>query len=391
VKRSVCLAPLCLAVLGSGAFAADWSIRGSVNETVDASNNYFLSNTPSGSTVRSLSALNLDFLARMPTTSYALKTNYSYYKYFGPGAADTSLTSGTPAGATFSLNHKEKLTTYNFSASWQRADVATTLLEQTGRVTAGGSSNTYNLTGGVARELSRTDSVTWSANASTASFTAPNQTPYVDLSSSGSWNHRFSETTAQTTTVNFDWYSEDNPEKTQRLFWKIMTGMQSRLSGRLTFHADIGVDFVNAYQQGVAQSFIPPNTTQQQPGASNGLLVDVGVTYQLLKTTQVSLTAAHSVTPTILGDLQESSSIGLSLNHNINYFSNLSLSTQFAIYNSAGTKSDNFTAQVGYGYRLTRKLRSNLSYTYRQRNDDTGVAKSSTILFSLTRDLTILP
>ena len=89
---------LCLGVYASSAFAADVSIKGNVSETVDASNNYFLSNTPSGYTIRSLSAINLDFMARTPTTRYLLDTNYSYYKYFGPGAADAGgLTWGTPA------------------------------------------------------------------------------------------------------------------------------------------------------------------------------------------------------------------------------------------------------------------------------------------------------
>ena len=90
MKTSVFMTSLCLGVLASGAFAADVSIKGNVSETVDASNNYFLTNSPSGSTVRSLTAGTLDILARTPTTQYLLDANYSYYKYFGPGAADAA-------------------------------------------------------------------------------------------------------------------------------------------------------------------------------------------------------------------------------------------------------------------------------------------------------------
>src|SRR5664279_3680776 len=120
---------LCLGVYASSGFAADVSIKGNVSETVEASNNYFLSNTPSGYTIRSLSAIHLDFMARTPTTRYLLDTNYSYYKYFGPGAADAGgLTWGTPASATFSIDHTIELAKYNIAASWTRVDTATTNL-----------------------------------------------------------------------------------------------------------------------------------------------------------------------------------------------------------------------------------------------------------------------
>ena len=107
MKSSVLVVSLWLGVFASGAFAADVSINGNVNETVEASDNYFLVNAPSGYTLKSLSAVKLDVLAATPTTRYLLDTNYSYYKYSGPGAADTTLTWGTPASATFSINHTD--------------------------------------------------------------------------------------------------------------------------------------------------------------------------------------------------------------------------------------------------------------------------------------------
>jgi opacity protein-like surface antigen len=139
-------------------------------------------------------------------------------------------------------------------------------------------------------------------------------------------------------------------------------------------------------------------------------LGNIGLTYQLLKTTQVSLTAAQSTTPTILGSLQQSQTIGFNLVHNINSVSNLALSTQFSVNTqsgnasnllagsassaSGGSTSDLFTASASYGYRFTRELRTNLSYTYTQVSGITGTSglvKSNTVLVSLTRDFTVLP
>jgi hypothetical protein len=404
VKSLVVATSLCLTIIASSAFAADVSIKGNVSETGKASNNEFLKNTPSGSTLKSTTAGTLDFLARTPTTSYLLDTHYSYFKYFGPGAADTSLTWGTPASARFTMNHITMLSKFNAGASWSRADAATTQLRQSGIATARGSTDTYNIFGGVTHDLSRIDTISWSAHGSTVSFSDPTQTPYVDFTSTVAWNHKLTKRTALTSSVNFNWFSEDNPAKSQRLFWKLMSGLQSKLSPRLTFKGDIGVGFVNSYQKGNAQSGAQSGLLgvvpfQPQVGTGNAFVGDIGFTYKPLKTTTFSLTAARSIIPTLYGQLQQSSTIGLTVNHNINKVSNLSFFTQFAQTKSSnqigqsgssGTTSEFFTAQVRYRYRLTRKWRTNLSYTYSQRNDDTGNASSNTILFTLSRDFNVL-
>jgi hypothetical protein len=351
-----------------------------------------------GYTIRSLSAINLDFMARTPTTRYLLDTNYSYYKYIGPGAADQPLTSGTPANATFSIDHTTELAKYNIAASWARADATQTQLTQSGTATAHGSINTYDVKGGVTRDLGRNDSISWTADANTVSFTDPTQTPYLDVNSTIGWNHSLSQTTTLTNSVNFDWYSQDNSAKSQRLMWRFTTGLQSQLSQFLTFHGNIGLVFANAYQNGNAQSPIPPIPPagapfQLQIGAGHGWFGDVGLTYRLLKNTSVSLTAAQAIEPTFTGQLQQTESIGVSLSHTINQFSNLAFSTQYAQASSPGqigqasTASDFFSASVNYGYQLTREWRTNLSYTYL---DNVNVATSSIVLFRLSRDFTVL-
>ena len=235
-------------ILASSAFAADVSIKGNAGETLEASNNYFLINTPSGPTIKSLTAGTLDILARTPTTNFLLDTNYSYYKYFGPGAADTSLKFGTPASATFSVDHTEQLTKYNAAASWTRSDAATTNLAQTGNAVGRGSIETAAINGGLAHDLGRNDTLTWTAQASKVTFTDPTQFPYIDVVSTAGWQHTVSSTTTLNNFVSFDWFSEDNPAQSQRLFWKIMTGIDSKLTPRLSFVGHVGVGLVNSYQ-----------------------------------------------------------------------------------------------------------------------------------------------
>lgn len=399
MKTLVVVTSLLLGSLASSAFAADVSIKGNASETVSGSDNYFMSNAPSGPTGETLSAMKLDVLAQTPTTQYLLDGNYSYYKYFGPGAADTQLTWGTPASATFSIDHTTELTKYNLATSWTRTDATTTQLAQSGIATAHGSINTYAINGGATRDLGRINSLSWTAAASTVSFTDPTQTPYVDLKTSLAWNHSLTHSTTITNAVSFDWFSEDNTAKSQRLFWTVTTGLQSQLTQRLTLGGHVGLDFANSYQNGEAESTNPSSGFQPQVGAGHGWLADVALTYKLLKTTTATLTAAHTTIPLFTGQLQTSDTIGLSVNHDINQFSNLTFSTQFAqtlasqgnsLFGNQSSSSDFFSASVNYGYRLTREWRTNLTYTYSQRNDDTGIARSNTILVALSRDFNVL-
>ena len=398
-----------LAIIGvsfcaCGARAADVSIKGTASETLEASDNYFLVTKPSGATVKSSTAGTLDILAQTPTTNYLLDTAFSYYKYFGPGTADSSLTSGTPASAAFNVDHTEQLTKYNFVASWNRADLATTQLAQTGVASGKGAINTYLLSGGLTHDLSRIDTISLVTQASQVSFTDPTQFPYIDVSTTATWNHDVTPTTTLNNFVVFDWFSEDDPAKSQRLFWKFMTGFVSKLSPRLTFTGHVGIGFVNAYQIGIPQTVVPvgpPGITPFQPpaGAGNSILADATLTYQLFKTTTVGLTAAQAVTPTSFGQLQKADAVGLTIAHDINPRSNLTFATNFSfipatqgntVFGGQTGNSDFFSASVNYGYRLTREWRTNLSYTYNERDDQTGTARSSTILLALSRDFTLM-
>ena len=96
-----------LGVLASGgALAAEVAVKGSVSETLDASDNYFLSTKPLGTTAKTNTAGTLNFFTGTPDTGYFLDTNYSYFKYFGPGAAEAG---------TQSMGHTGKCELPNYS------------------------------------------------------------------------------------------------------------------------------------------------------------------------------------------------------------------------------------------------------------------------------------
>lgn len=413
MKRSAIAIAGCLAVFASSAWAYDFSAKGRLTETVDGSDNYFLSNSSPGATFKSLSSLYLDFLAQTPTTQYLINGGTSYFKYFGPGASTVTPDWGHPANASFAMNHTTQLTRYNFVGSWSRVDTQSTSIAQTGFATGTGTTDTYSVGGGFVHDLGRIDTISWQNSANTASSSTANFTPYKSVNSALVWNHTLTPLTSINTLVSFDYFNQDNPQNTQRLLWRFVTGFQSRLTRRLSVNGHVGLVFANTYQNGLAgqpaTSVTPvvdstgvliPTVGAFTPlalGAGHGPTWDVGLNYDLLKTTSISLNAAQSVIPTFTGQLQKSETVGFSLFHQINQVSNLSLFAQFAkttsgtaVFNTVTTSNSDFwTASIRYNYRLTRDLNAAMSYSFNLREDNTGTAKANIVMVSLSYDFNL--
>ena len=385
---------LCLGASASNAVASDVNIKGNVNQTLTASDNYFLSQMPLGWTYQSNTAAALDFLMRTPDTQYLLNTSTSLYNYYGPGAAEQSLRWGNPANARFSIDHTTALDRYNLAASWTRSDIITTLLAQTGEIgtVSGGRGylTTVGINGGVTHDVSRIDSIRWQAAASTNSSDDPSFTSYVDVNSSIAWTRQLNHWMTLTSSLNFDWFNQDDPAESQRLLWDLSGRLNIQVNRRMTVNGHIGMLFANSWQNNPGAAPVVPVPGfglpfQPLTGAAHSLIWDAGFSYRLLKVTTLSMTFAQAIFPVITGQLQKTDSIGLSVAHTINNQSSLAFfSSVVRTVTSTTSNSQFFSAGLVYSYQLARDWRANLSYTYRQREDPTsGFVNGNTFLFGL--------
>jgi hypothetical protein len=383
---------MCLGALAPGAFAADVNVKGSIGETLEGSDNYFLTNTPVGTTFKSLTALHLDALARTPGWRYLLSSNVSYFNYFGSGADQTSPKSGFPINETFRVDHTTDLARYFGTVTWNHADLASTQLRESGVVTSGGTIDTLHAGGGVTYDINRIDSVSWTGQLTHTSFTDSIQTPYNDYATSLAWIRLLDPRTTWTTSLSFDWFDADNLVSSQRLFWQIMTGVRSQLTHRLSVTASAGVGFVNGWNNGLVVTL--PATNTFQTGAATSWQALATVNYQLLRTTNILVSGAHLIVPTSDGHLQKTTTAGFSITHDINAWSKVFFAGNYA-HTAAGTNlltsdADLFSATVGYSYQLARDWHSRIAYTYRLRDDNNGTPHSSTVLLSLVYDFNLL-
>jgi hypothetical protein len=380
----------CLVALAPDAFAYDWTVKTSLSEQVEASDNYFLASKPKGESYVSFSTLLLDVLAQTPTSKFQLKADVNYRAYAGPGAENVLNAMGNGIVASFVKN--DKLTDYTLMGSWRRQDLSSVQRDINGVSTGGGDVNTLVIGGSIKRQLSARDSIVVSANATSIEFSSPTSTPFVNVTSLGVWTHNINPRTDLISSIDFQWLSFDNSTQSEIMFWKAMMGLRSELSARLTFKGSAGLAFSDATQNAVG----PPDPNMLQPGSSVGWVADMLLSYVLTKNINVTLFAAQTLGPNVLGEFQKRDILSLTLLYNINQKSSLSLLGSFTRTtspsgtSSSGTASDWFNASVMYNYQLAREWQMRLSYRFSQRHS-TDTARSNTVLVGVTRDYTILP
>jgi hypothetical protein len=390
------------------ALAGDWSVKSSQSETFEANDNYFLLRAPKGITYAPLSTASVDVLARTPTTRYDLHGDIGYYHYFGAGAADAALTNVKQKGASFYVEHagnaigdKVSLTAWS-----QQQDLATAQLNDIGAVTAGGGEiSTSGVAGNLHRQLNAIDSLSLSATSTKVDFASSSAVPSVNLTTGAVWNRRVDPSTDLIASTELNWTVQDNQARLDTKLWKAVTGAQLRPTSRLSLTGSVGIGVVTSGQDGPAGIVALPPSPLPTPGSlaafagsgtSIGLLADVQAIYRLRKTTDLSLSASRSIAPDVLGALSQRTSYAVGLTHAVNSVSNLSfggaLTRLPASGGQLGSGTSNFwTANVSYSRLLSREWRTQLTYSYRRRDDEAGSVSSNAVALVLARDLTLLP
>lgn len=379
--------------------ASDWTITSRLSQTFEINDNYFLVRDPPGKTYRSLSTIYLDSIYRAATSTHFLSGDLSYYKYAGPGAEDTQLKQGINNGASYRFVNFGKLQQDRdvFGFTWRRQDVAQAQLEDTGTITSSGESNIYIVDGAWTRQLDLRNTLTLLGRATANSFENEEQN-FTDLFGSARITHAFNALTELVGNVDFDLLTYNDPQNTRTEFWKFMGGIVVRPTGQLLIRANFGYALANTSadplptfvtgggglppppppQPGDPPLLNDPNTPPplqpvQTPGSSITWIGDFYLTYRA-KTETYTLFASKYVSPDTLGALQQRTTVGASMRHDINRRSGLSLASSYSITKSGQepnvTQPANFNVVLGYDYGFTRELKGQLVYNYRMNFPD---------------------
>jgi hypothetical protein len=391
----------CVCLETSLACASDLTIKSSLSESIEANDNYFLIPEPKGITYAPLNAISLDVLGRTPTTRYDAHGDISFYHYMGPGAADTATPTVKQDSVSVNLEHDINPAGDKFSvtASSRQQDVATAQLNDLGVVTASGEVMTSAIGGSWTRQLTRTDTLAFSATSTKTDFTSSTLAPYVNLATEAVWTRHIGPTTDLIASTEFDWTIQETQARQDTKFWRADTEAQIRPTSRLKLTGSIGVGVVSVRDDGEVGApgpAPPPGLVSLVAGAGTaaGLLTDAQADYKVTKTTELTLLASRSIVPDVLGQLSARKSYQVVMTQIFNSASNLSLvgGLTEVTASQAGLGASNYwTTSATYTRQLAREWSTQVSYNYR-RSETTGSSVSSNaLLVKLTRDMTLKP
>jgi hypothetical protein len=415
VSKILSFTASCLGAIAAGAIvttarASDLTLTSTVSDSTEYNDNFLLKTGPASGVLGSYSTISLFGTQRTATSTLDFSGNLSYRKYFGPGAHDLPLSENISDGLNFRYQKFGRLQGDKdfIGASYRQADAALVQRQDIGVATVTGNINTYSVDGGGSRQLSALDSLNWSANATTTTYSpSSGGTAFSNYLAGGSWAHRLNDTTDFVVSSDMTWLNYDDASQSRTTIFRAEGGIRSKLSSRLTLTANAGATLVNTTQEhpgGIVTPIIDPLTgipftIPPSAGSALGPVWDISLIYLWTKSTDFTVTASESVTPGATGSVSTREIATAAITHRINSASTLNLSASATHFAAGGPVpvSDVFVTGASYDYRFTRDLRANLNYSYRfRRVEDTPTAPgnsahSNSIILTISQDTTLKP
>jgi hypothetical protein len=413
VKSGAFLALGCC-LLPSAAQALDWSANATLSQSVEFNDNLYMRNALAGGVFGSYSTITANATAKTPDYIFNIDGNVSYRKYLGPGTEGVSSTENLAGGMHARYETKENTPGDRdyLDVNWHRQSTAFALLGDLGISTnVTGDIDRTTLKAGIDRSLSARDLLSLSAQSSLTTYEpAQAGTQFSDSLANATWRHQVSPIATLVASSDAEWLSFDSPANSQVLFLREKAGADLTLSPLLSVRGTAGVSYVKAEGGSAASSLLLPSSSSS--GSQVGFIADMLLTYKMLKSTTLTLSAVRSIAPSVVGSLVELSTVGAGLSYIVNDRSSLSFGTSLSQQTSSGTTAEFFSASVAYSYMLTREWSAQLSYRYLHRyastgstasglidpstgipvlNVGAGAATSNSILAVVSRSVTILP
>jgi collagen type VII alpha len=339
------VACVCLPIAAS---AGEWTVTSSISETVDANSNSNVqleSKSPGGS-VGSTTGLSLQAIDETPTLHWETDAILGFSGFWGPGAVGSNL-DGVTGTATTAIATSTELTSYNASFSASGLPASFTELFDSGITNTNTKTVSYSGAGGLTHQLNELNTIGLSVSASSEFFTGDNGspssassasatkntlTPYTYLTTGQSWIHTVTPLTSLTVAASTAWYGTGGVAGTdsssqsvaEQVSESVTAGVQTQLSERLSFTAGGGGYVV--FTTGQSGSTFPGGSSDS---TSTGFIANAALSYALQNNTSVSAFASHDLAPSSLGELQEATSAGLTVAHQINKESSIGLSGVF--------------------------------------------------------------
>ncbi len=224
-----------------------------------------------------------------------------------------------------------------------------------------GTRDTVSVSPGLSYLLDERNTLSANLNFSDVSYDTESLTEYTDNSLSLSWSYRLNETSSVYTSVRGSVYEPDDGDETDIASFNV--GYENRLSEATTYNVSVGY------------------TDVDRPGDSeSGNNFSFDVKHRTDEQNSFTLVMSNSYEGSGQGEVREEQSMDLLWTRGLSERSQFTWSAE-AVHTR---DRDYYSTQAGVNYQYIREVKLSASYRYRQRDEGTGDADSSTLLFSLS-------
>ncbi len=224
-----------------------------------------------------------------------------------------------------------------------------------------GTRDTVSVSPGLSYLLNERNTLSANLNFTDVSYDTESQTEYIDNSLSLSWSYGLDEGSSVYTSIQSSVYEPDDDDETDVTSFNV--GYENRLSEATTYNISVGYSDVD------------------RPDDSEiGSNFSLDVNHRTDKQNSFTLVLSNSYEGSGQGEVREE--LGL----NLLWARGLSERSQFTWSAEAVHTDDRdfYSTQAGVNYQYIREVNLSASYRYRQRDEGTGDADSSTLLFSIS-------
>jgi hypothetical protein len=193
------------------------------------------------------------------------------------------------------------------------------------------------------------------------------------------WRRRLTKRIGSSLGFGLDWRSTNNAQDLEQTTFRVRSGLDFKLSERLSARVGTGVRLVNSVSDdvdGIRRSRL-----------SLGALADLGFDYSL-KRGKVGLSLSYDVVPNALGALQNRFGLVGTGSYELNRLTSASLSSSYQIATALSGSTNSITQVLTVAPSLTRRISQTMSaslgYRFAVKDSDRGTAVSNSFTIGLT-------
>lgn len=394
------------------AFAADWTVRTTLSETVSATDNVNFDIEDRTPAIGSNTNIGLNAIARSHLYDFYLNGSLGYQAYFGE-SQDIPDSQYIPSlNASYIRKARDLTFTVGGAYVYTPAEDQRGITIIPGDADGGGGEPDDDSVvidtgdGSAARqvvsvntkvdyEVNALNNLSWTTKAARIDYfgdDADDETPSTNASTALMWSHKRTRRVDLNVSTGVDWYKYENDENQIEYVYYLNGGFTNRVTRRLTVNGSLGVRLLDSYQD-EETGLLPPDDYKSEHKTDFGGSGSLAFRY-LLKTGSIAAAINYGLTPDDDGELANSLSATFNLSYPINDRSSFGVGAGYRLSESEvdGVLSDmSFSISPRYNYILARDWNLGLGYTFTMQDNDDGNTIENIVSLSISRTYTILP